>query len=289
MHARSRSRAPGLLVAALAAAAAACASGCPTPGPAGPTLKASDVPRTTPGVIALADDLYGRGDRASLENALFALEEGRSRAGGDVELAWRAARAAAALAGDPDVARARRLELAARGVEHARAALAAAPDTAPAHYYLAINLGLRAQALAATGATGGLETVPAIADAARSVIRLSPGYDHAGAFRLLGMLLVRAPPWPASIGDVAEGVRNLEEAVRRDGDFPLNHLLLAEGLIEAGEYARAHSEIDLVLAAPPEGEWGRIGARWRAHAKELLDEIARLTGGGEGGDGEIPR
>jgi hypothetical protein len=269
--------------------------GCPSGTPSGPTLRAADLPADPRALAALADELYARGDPTSLENALFALEHGRASHPDDVELAWRAARVCAFMADDPDASRARKSRLAGRGVDHARAALARAPDLVAGHYYLAINLGLRAQALAAAGGVGGLATVPAVAAAARKVVALDPAYDHGGGYRVLGMLLVRAPPAPASIGDIALGLDNLALAVKRDPTFPLNHLLYAEGLIEAGEYERARAEIDTVMAAPPAGEWARIGARWRARARELLDDLARLTGGagsgdGDGdGDGEVPR
>ena len=93
-----------------------------------------------------------------------------------------------------------------------------------------------------------------------------------GPLRLLAMLYAKAPPWPTSIGDMDEALDYAERAVTAS-DYPMNHLIMAEVLIEDDELDKARGELEKVLAAPKVGRWAYEGEQWRPHAMKLLKRI----------------
>jgi len=148
----------------------------------------------------------------------------------------------------------------------ARAGLAA--DDAEAAYVRALNLGLfvRAKGMLAVGRLSELVALLKTAGAL-------PAQDQGGPLRVLGLLYVRAPSWPMGPGDLDAALEILQRAVRDYPNHPLNHLYLAYALVDAGERARARSEIARAqaLCAPEQfGQWAR---RWRAEAEALMARI----------------
>ncbi len=160
-----------------------------------------------------------------------------------------------------------------RGLDAAQAAIAARPDRAEGHYYLGVLLGLRAE----RATIGALDDVPRIHAAARAAVAADRTVDDCGPLRLMGMLLVAAPPWPQSIGDTEAGVEYLEMAAECS-EFPLNRLLLAEALIEQGEFERARDLLRWVLDRPAAGRWGAVGNRYRPIARDLLERSRNPEG-----------
>ena len=126
--------------------------------------------------------------------------------------------------------------IAEKGIQACRQSLTNQPS-APAHYYLALNLGRLAE-------TKGLSALHLIREMEQELIAaqtLDPHFDHAGADRTLGLLYRDAPGWPVSLGDVSKATKHLEACTRLDGEFPENRLALAE------LYAHRH-RIDLLAA-----------------------------------------
>lgn len=152
------------------------------------------------------------------------------------------------------------------GIDAAEAAAAQRPERVEGHYYLATLLGRRAE----RATVGALEAIPRIQAAAERAVEIDPTIDNCGPLVALGMLYVAAPPWPQSIGDPETGIEYLRQAVECT-DFPVNRILLAEALLDQGEYLEARELLRWVLARPPEGLWGLVGNTWRPHARELLE------------------
>src|SRR5206468_1564673 len=112
-----------------------------------------------------------------------------------VEADWQLGRACFDLA---DLARkdSERALLAEEGISACRSALARKYGSAPAHYYLAMNLGQ----LARTKSIGALKLVREMESEFKAAIELDEKFDYAGAHRSLGLLYKEAPGWPTSIG-----------------------------------------------------------------------------------------
>lgn len=148
----------------------------------------------------------------------------------------------------------------------ARRAAEIRPDRVEGHYYVAAVLGRVAE----RATVGALEMIPQIQAAAERSVEIDRTYDNCGPLVALGMLYIAAPPWPQSIGDPETGIEYLREAVACS-DYPVNRIMLAEALLDQGEFEEARDLLRWVLSRPPEGDWGVAGNKWRPIARELLE------------------
>jgi tetratricopeptide (TPR) repeat protein len=156
----------------------------------------------------------------------------------NAELAWLFSRACfdAAEFARPDALRA---QFASEGIDAARAALKLDPNSAPAHYYLGMNLGQ----LARTKRLGALKLVDEMESSFFSAIRFDPRFDFAGAHRCLGLLYRDAPGWPISVGNRAKARQHLSKAVELAKEYPDNWLCLIEAYLSWGEKDRARRHL----------------------------------------------
>jgi tetratricopeptide (TPR) repeat protein len=148
----------------------------------------------------------------------------------DTSAAWQFARACFDLA---ELAQnsSDRATLAEEGIGACHAALDHKYGLAPAHYYLAMNLGQ----LARTKALGALKLVHEMEGEFKAAIELDEKFDYAGARRSLGLLYKDAPGWPTSIGNRGKARFNLHRAMELCPDYPDNRLSWLEALLEWGE------------------------------------------------------
>lgn len=123
-----------------------------------------------------------------------------------------------------------RASLATRSVQTAQWCGVRAPGDARCDYWLAVALGLQARERPAT-VVSGLESMVA---SLRRAVEKDPTLDRGGPHRVLALVLLRAPGWPAGPGDPEEGLAEAERAVDVDPLFPPNLAVWAEALGEAG-------------------------------------------------------
>lgn len=152
------------------------------------------------------------------------------------------------------------------GLAAAQRAVELNPGRVEGHYYVAALLGRQAE----QATVGALDMIPRILAAAERAVELDRAYDNCGPLLALGMLYVAAPPWPQSIGDPETGIEYLREAMECS-DYPVNRIILAEALLDQGEFEEPRELLRWVLSRPPEGDWGVAGNKWRPIARELLD------------------
>jgi len=166
-----------------------------------------------------------------------------------------------------------RENLAAEGVRFAEAAIALGADGDGAvHYYLAANLGLvvRDHVILA------MENLPRLQGELQRAVDLSPEIDDGGPLRVLGILYLKAPPWPTGFGDGDKALDLLREAVEKHPDHPLNHLFYAEVLWEADESSPVeHIETELAtgMRLLAEGNWGYNREPWKKEFDRFLEDI----------------
>ena len=150
----------------------------------------------------------------------------------------------------------KRENLAAEGVRFAETAIALGADGDGAvHYYLAANLGLCDPRPRDPG-HGEPPAAPRRDAAGGGPL---PEIDDGGPLRLLGMLYLKAPPWPTGFGDSEKALELLRTAVEKHPRHPLNHLFYAEVLWEADESSpveRIESELAIGMRLLAEGNWG---------------------------------
>jgi len=135
-----------------------------------------------------------------------------------------------------------RARIAQEGIVAARHAVELEPGSAPARYYLGLNLGQLAQ----TKLLGALKLLDEMESAWKQSLALDPQFDYAGAHRSLGLLYRDAPGWPASLGDRTKARQHLRKAVALSPDYPDNQLFLLESYLKWGEKKAAADEIPAI-------------------------------------------
>ncbi len=168
-----------------------------------------------------------------------------------------------------------RERLAAEGVRWAEIALEqpAMGQEGAIHYYLAANLGLAVYESTALA----VKNLKRLHRELESAMELAPEVDEGGPMRVMGMLLLMAPPWPRGIGDGEEAVELLEKAVTEYPKHPLNHIFYAQCLWEveeeeAEDKVREHLKLGMELLKNP--RWGDAEKRW----SKLLQDLAKEAG-----------
>jgi tetratricopeptide (TPR) repeat protein len=238
------------------------------------TVTAGNLPDKAAELIKYADEIYvkstatANSGSAEMENALLALDKAVKLDPKGYEAAWKAARACAWLADDLYNDKTKRAHFSGRGMDYAKAAIAANTNGVEGHYYAGINGGLQAT----TRTVGAKFMVPSIRDAWKKAMEIDATFDHGGPPRALGSLYAQAPPWPASIGDPEIGVKLLQQALAIGPDFPQNALLLGDALIADEKYEAAKEQFRKVLEALPRPDDAHFLPKWKERAQKGIDE-----------------
>jgi len=186
----------------------------------------------------------------------------------DYDPQWQAAQALAFLAENglhPVI----RKDAAKRGIVVSRHARELKPDRVEGHYWYALNVGL----LADVDRSYGLNAVTEMQMALNRAIELDERYDFGGPLCVLGLLHLRTPAPPVSIGSPRKGLRLLQRAVELFPDYPENYVYLAEALRDTGKPDEARKAINVVLQAPPLPDQQFESAKWKQDAQKLLSEL----------------
>ena len=178
---------------------------------------------------------------------------------------WAAAEAWAFVA-DNETNNAVRIAAAKRGIVFARQARELQPDRVEGHYWYAITVGLLADA----DRVYGLKAVGEMAPALRRAMELNERYDYAGPVRVLGILVLRTPAPPVSIGSSRKGLRWLQHATELFPDYPENLLYLAEAFRDNHRNTEARELLNKVINAPPWPDRQFESAGWKTAAQKLL-------------------
>jgi len=197
-------------------------------------------------------------------NAAQQLEQAARTLRDDYDAQWQAAQALAFLA-ENETRPGFRTEAAKRGIVLARHGRELQPNRVECHYWYAINVGL----LADVDRSYGLSAVGEMETALNRAIEIDAGYDYAGPLRVLGILYLRTPAPPTSIGSPRKGLRLLHQAVDDFPDYPENYLYLAEALRDNGHVAEAEVALTKLLEAPPWPDRQFESSQWKADAEKL--------------------
>ena len=186
-----------------------------------------------------------------------------------MDVQWRLARACF-FASELEKEAAIRLNWIAKGEDAGQTAVRERPDRVEGYYYLAVLKGRRAE-ISGLGFSAMI-LARKVEHLGEKAVDIDPNFEDGAPYRLLAMLYANAPPWPTSIGDMDKAIEFAQKAIDLS-DYPMNHLIMAEVLIEADEIEDARDELKKVLAAPKVGRWANDGERWRPHARRLLSKI----------------
>jgi len=198
---------------------------------------------------------------ARAEKEFFRVQKQYAGHPGDAVLAWQFGRASFDQA-EFATNETQRAELAQIGIAACRQALAGAPKSAPAHYYLAMNFGQLAEAEAPSLAAYKL--VKEIESEFKAAAAFDEKFDFAGPPRCLGLLYRDAPSWPISIGSKHKAREFLDRAVVLAPDYPENQLNLAESHVRWHQAAEAEKPLKKLEAVWPAARTNFTGEAWAA-------------------------
>ncbi len=231
------------------------------------------------GLAESSTNLTAAGFAARAQNLFVQAQERQRAKSSDAEAAWQFARAAFDWAefATNDTQRA---ALAQEAIEVCRPLIAREPRLAPAHYYLAMNLGQ----LARTKSLGALKLVTEMERHFQEARELEPHLDQAGPDRSLGLLYLDAPGWPTSLGSRNKARQHLQRAIELAPDFPENRLCFLEALVKWGEKKNAQRAAkdlpDLLKQARTNltGEaWASAWADWDRRWLHLQKKLKEAT------------
>ena len=158
------------------------------------------------------------------------------------------------------------------GIAACRQWLGREPESAPGHYYLAMNLGKLAEAEAPSLAAYRL--VHEVEREFKRAAELDERYDFAGPARTLGLLYFQAPGWPLSIGSNRKAREWLDRAAALAPDFPENQLNLAETHLKWHNREEARKALQKLEAVWPAARTNFTG---ESRERDWLDWSARRT------------
>jgi hypothetical protein len=164
-----------------------------------------------------------------------------------------------------------RASLAEQGILACRLAIARDSNSAPAHYYLAMNLGQ----LARTKGLGALRLVGQIEQEFHHACGLDESIDCAGPDRNLGQVY-RDAPAIGSVGSRARARKHLQRAVEVARQYPENRLALIETYLNWGERANAHRELQLLQEVWPAARTNFAGEAWIARWADWEPRFKKL-------------
>ena len=166
---------------------------------------------------------------------------------------------------EPNVAKA---DLARHEVEVGQWCRRRAPSNAECDYRLAIALGQQAREAPSTG----MSAIGTMVDLLHVAIAGAPGLENGGPHRVLALVLLRAPSWPAGPGDSEQGLVEARAAVKLFPQEASNLLVLGEALVANGsrEAARAAFRDALARASAARDAGDPDGASLVAQAREGL-------------------
>ena len=166
----------------------------------------------------------------------------------NAEAAWQLGRAIFDRA-DLSTNLAERALFAEEGIAACEMAVSREPKSAPAHYYLGMNLGQ----LARTKDLSALKIVKRMEKEFILACGLDETFDYAGPQRNIGLLYREAPP-VLSIGSKKDARQHLRRALELAPQYPENRLNLIEAYIKWSEEASGRVELKTL-----DGMWN--GAR----------------------------
>ena len=212
-----------------------------------------------PGVLIAATS-SAQADFAKYTRSLYAAaQQERASQPTNSETAWKFARACFDTA-EFATNNTERADLAKQGIAAARQVLAGDPKSAPAHYYLAMNLGQ----LARTRGLSALKLVNEMEKEFSLARSLDENLDFAGPDRNLGLLYRDAPSF-GSIGSRTKARKHLTRATEIAPDFPENRLQLLESDLKWDDPTAARRELKALEELWPKARTNFVAEKWNSN------------------------
>src|SRR5215218_9852628 len=213
------------------------------------------------------DALYAR--REDLESARRAERIWQSRLTAnpqDFESAWKLARARYWIGGHAAAAEGR--AILESGIAAGKAAASLRLDRPEGHFWMAASMGALAESF---GLRQGIKYRGAIKDALLTVLKIDPAFQQGSADRALGRWYYKVPPLFG--GSKKKSEEHLRTSLTYAPHSTASHFFLAETLFELDREAEARAELQRVIDAPIEPDWGPEERELKSRARERLARV----------------
>ncbi len=172
-----------------------------------------------------------------------------------------------------------RASLAEEGIAVCRKILLTQSNSAPARYYLGMNLGQ----LARTRSLSALKLVDQMEREFLAAAALDPGYDYAGPHRNLGLLYREAPSF-GSVGSRTKAQHHLQKAVLLAPEYLDNRLNLIESYLSWNDRNGVKREFKTLQDTWSKAREKFIGSEWDScwwdwdhRRKKIEEQVNRPT------------
>ena len=228
--------------------------------PVAPLATAASAPSNPEALYAAREDL------PSARSAAAIWAERLKQNPRDFESAWKLARARYWLGGHAPEAE--RKQLFEDGIAAGRAAVAVEPNHAEGHFWIAANMGALAESF---GMSQGLKYRGTIKDELLTVLNLDPAFQEGSADRALGRWYYKVPGLFG--GSKQKSEEHLKRSLKYGPDSTASHFFLAETLFDQHRRDEARAELQRVIDAPLDPDWGPEDREFKTKAKAKLAEM----------------
>jgi len=236
------------------------------PAPAARAVRGSSASLLAP-QDANPDALYAaREDPDSARRAEGAWQSRLSSNPQDFESAWKLARARYWIGGHAGTSDGRAILEA--GIAAGTTAASLRPDRPEGHFWMAANMGALAESF---GLRQGIKYRGAIEDALLTVLKIDPAFQHGSADRALGRWYYKVPGLFG--GSKKKSEEHLRKSLTYDPQSTASHFFLAETLFDLDREAEARAELQRVIDAPIEPDWGPEDREFKSRARERLARV----------------
>lgn len=213
------------------------------------------------------DGLYAaRTDLAKAREATAIWADRLEKNPKDFESAWKLARARYWLG--THASEAERKTFLEGGIAAGRSAVTVEPKKPEGHFWIAANMGALAESF---GMRQGLKYRGDIKSELEQVLAIDPAFQQGSADRALGRWYYKVPGLFGGSNKKSE--EHLRKSLTYNANSTASHFFLAETLLDMGRKPDARAELQKVLDAPLDPEWGPEDREWQAKAKALLSTI----------------
>ena len=215
-----------------------------------------------------ADELYQkRATPGMAEKAIEAYQQVLAIDDTVADAYWKIARAMW-WTGEQATETAKAAEIYREGIEFAKLGVAANPDSAGAHFWLAVMYGLFGEA---KGIMQSLHLVDPMKQELEAARRLDDRFDEGGVYRVMGRMYMKLPGFKG--GDIKKAIELGRKSIEIGPNHPMNQLYLAESLLQDGQKDEAKRILQLVIDMPTQPRLAPEHPGWKADARKILEGL----------------
>jgi tetratricopeptide (TPR) repeat protein len=154
------------------------------------------------------------------------------------------------------------------GIEFAKLGVATDAKSVGAHFWLAVSYGKFGEA---KGIMQSLHLVDPLMKEAKISLELDETYQDGGPHRLMCRVYMKLPGFKG--GDIDKALEHCRKAIAIGPQEHMNHLYLAEALLQKGDKPEAKKALRKVLELPINPTYAPEHEQQQAEAKKLLAEL----------------